>query len=858
MKIFLEFVKKRMKYLKFIFIVTVLFVLVLELIRVTKQLNGEQFKEILTAMPIIHLIIILIVGAISILPMIGYDFILKNLLNNKYERYYIFETSWLINTMNNMIGFGGIFSLGLRSQFYGRNKDPKEILNGSSKIFLFTMSGLSIYSLLTLIIVALGAVNSFLQEYWIWLLGGALYFPIVFIATTVKKKGVLGGLSIKMKAALLIVSFLEWSGVAMTFIAVGKIMGIHLPILEVVTLFMAAMVIGIVSMVPGGLGSFDVMMLLGLQHLGISQELSLAWILLYRLAYYFVPFLIGVVFFVRHLGSRFNKRFNNIPKELLIEIAHKILKFMFYFSGFRIILLESKPYDSFIFPWLTKINPWLERFIVQSPKIILGFLLIIMGRAVAQRVKRSYLLSLFLLPITLTYILFQEQDQISAIFMASMLFLVIFAKSELYREQLVLGFESMLKDGLLISGSIFFYLLFSVYAKTLKIHKLKHMAAFLLFPHENLWIAGLLAVSFVSIAMFLFTSYLEGNKRKIGLILTPKVEKRISYVLTHYGGNTESQLVYLGDKDIFFYTNNDGEDTAFLQFNYFRDKAIVMGPPSGKFQDYPKLLARFINQCDILGYSPIFYEVTEDITLILHEFGYNMIKMGEEGHVDLPNFTISGKKQRGNRATMNRMKKEGVHLKILEPPFTKEDMKQMRKISDEWLGSRKERGFSMGFFASDYITRAPVGVVKNAEDDIIAFANIMPTYTEQMVSVDLMRYSSLAPQSIMDFLFISLFNYYKDKGIKTFNLGMAPLSNVGTSRKSFVQERIANLIYQFGSHFYSFQGLREYKNKYATSWRSRYMMYSRDDMILFVIWALIRVDNKEVKMRNRHLYRSKL
>jgi phosphatidylglycerol lysyltransferase len=405
----------------------------------------------------------------------------------------------------------------------------------------------------------------------------------------------------------------------------------------------------------------------------------------------------------------------------------------------------------------------------------------------------------------------------------------------------------MLKDGLLISGLIFFYLLFSVKFRSLQMRKPKHMADFFLFPHENLWVAGLISVSFVSLLMLLFTRYLKGNKKKIGLILTPKVEKRISYVLMNYGGNTESQLVYLGDKDVFFYTKNDGEDTAFLQFSYFRDKAVVMGSPSGAMKDYPELLTRFIKECDLLGYSPVFYEVSEDITLILHEFGYNIIKMGEEGHVDLPNFTISGKKQRGNRATMNRMQKEGVRLEILEPQFAKKDLEQMREVSDEWLGSRKERGFSIGFFASDYIARASVAVVKNAKDQIIAFANIMPTYTKEMVSIDLMRYSSEAPQSIMDFLFISLFNYYKEKGIKVFNLGMAPLSNVGTSRKSFVQERIANLIYQFGSHFYSFQGLREYKNKYATSWRSRYMMYSRDDMILFVIWALVRVDNREIR-----------
>ena len=48
---------------------------------------------------------------------------------------------------------------------------------------------------------------------------------------------------------------------------------------------------------------------------------------------------------------------------------------------------------------------------------------------------------------------------------------------------------------------------------------------------------------------------------------------------------------------------------------------------------------------------------------------------------------------------------------------------------------------------------------------------------------------------------------------------MAPLANVGQSRKSFIQERIAALIYEFGSEIYSFQGLREYKEKFVSKWQ---------------------------------------
>ena len=170
------------------------------------------------------------------------------------------------------------------------------------------------------------------------------------------------------------------------------------------------------------------------------------------------------------------------------------------------------------------------------------------------------------------------------------------------------------------------------------------------------------------------------------------------------------------------------------------------------------------------------------------------------------------------------------------------------------MGGRKEKGFSLGFFSEDYLQRAPIAVIKNSDEKIVAFANFMPTYTNSIGTIDLMRHSpEEAPSGTMDFLFINLFQYMRDEmGIEYFDLGMAPLANVGTSRKSFTQERIAYLVYNFGSRFYSFGGLKEYKDKYANEWLPKYVLYSRDSWIGYVMIALLITDNAPVQAEKKY------
>lgn len=849
MEKFIEWVKTHLSKIKTIFLISVIIIVFFELSNIAKKISFEQLSTLLSEISIWNILLMAVIGLVSIIPMIGYDFTLNNILGQKPKKLYVFETSWLVNTLNNIAGFGGVISAGLRSEFYGKQTSGKKVVQALSKILVFTMSGLSIYALISFFLVMFDDHNQYLRQYWIWLIGGGLYFPIVFCLSLFGKGEYLGDLKSSHRFELIATSFLEWTGALASFISIGLLMGVQVSIRDVVPLFIAATVIGIASMIPGELGSFDLMMIIGLSALGTPRETVVAWLLLFRLFYYLIPFAIGLIFFFKNIGTTINTRYKGIPISLLKELAHKFEVLLLYFTGSMLVLSATIPEAFIRLPFLQRLNPIHSRVIVVFPAILLGFLLIVSGRGIAARVKRAYVPTIVIVTLTFLYSLLAGFRFSTGVFLAMLLLFVIFSKNELFREQLVYSAEWVTIDGIIMGSLTFLYIIIGVYNSP-KIHHRHRLPEFFLFPSEQIWFVGFVAILLVSFIILLLIRFLKNKRIQVGEEID---EPRVQHILSTYGGNADSQLVFLKDKKLFYY-NNGEEDTVFFQLSTFNNKILVMGDPSGKASDFEAATEALINEVDRYNYLPVFYENSEEMVMILHEFGYDFIKFGERAHVHLPDFTLSGKKMKGQRASFNKVLKEGFQFDVIKPPFSTETMNALKEVSDEWLGGRKEKGFSLGFFSEDYLQRTPIAVIRNSEENIVAFANFMPTYTDDIGTIDLMRHSpERAPSGTMDFLFINLFQYMRDEmGIKYFDLGMAPLANVGTSRKSFTQERIAYLVYNFGSRFYSFGGLKEYKDKYANEWLPKYVLYSRDSWIGYVMIALLITDNSPIQEEKKY------
>ncbi|MER2118023.1 MAG: phosphatidylglycerol lysyltransferase domain-containing protein, partial [Enterococcus casseliflavus] len=459
-----------------------------------------------------------------------------------------------------------------------------------------------------------------------WLLGGSLYFPIVYALSFSKKNAYLGGLQRRDRLQLIAASLLEWLGVFAAFFTTGLLMGLSVDVFQLLPLFIAASVIGIVSMIPGELGTFDVMMIMGMGSLQIPRESVIAWLLLFRLFYYIIPFLIGLLFFSKNVGVSLNQRFSGIPKSLLLEVFHKIEVLLLYLTGTMLVLSATIPEAFDQIKWLAHLNPIRLNFVMQYPSIFLGYLFLIAGRGISARVSRAYVPTLLLIAATIGYAIFAGFRFSTMLFLLLLLAIMIFSKSELFRKQLVFAWEWVTIDGLLIGSLTILYVIIGVYNMPhINRHPTHHHSMdFLLFPSEKLWLQGFVAILFVAVAMLLFARYLMGPKHQLGV---SAATDKVKHILNTYGGNSDSHLVYLKDKQVYVYPEI-GEPTVFFQFTTFNNKCLVMGDPSGKQADFPQALETFLTEMDQWNYLPVFYESSEEMVMLLHEFGYDFIKFG--------------------------------------------------------------------------------------------------------------------------------------------------------------------------------------------------------------------------------------
>ncbi|MFH0781382.1 MAG: phosphatidylglycerol lysyltransferase domain-containing protein [Pseudomonadota bacterium] len=73
------------------------------------------------------------------------------------------------------------------------------------------------------------------------------------------------------------------------------------------------------------------------------------------------------------------------------------------------------------------------------------------------------------------------------------------------------------------------------------------------------------------------------------------------------------------------------------------------------------------------------------------------------------------------------------------------------------------------------------------------------------------------------FPMIGLMLWGQEQGYRSMDLGMAPLSGLDNRAFAPLWNRVGAVVFQHGEHFYNFEGLREYKQKFKPIWSPRYL-----------------------------------
>jgi phosphatidylglycerol lysyltransferase len=582
-------------------------------------------------------------------------------------------------------------------------------------------------------------------------------------------------------------------------------------------LFVAAVSLSWLSHIPGGLGVLEGTMLLAMPE--VAADHLLASLLVFRIAYYLLPFALASTLLLGLEARQHSATAGLIARRLgpLIRIIAPNVAGMLVLGAGTVLLVSGATPE--ITARLDVVSRLLPLPLIELSHLIgsvIGVLLLILARGLFRRLDGAWVVAQGLLAGGIVASLAKGFDYEEALFLTFVSLLLYVGRDAFYRRSSLLDVSFRAGWIVTIVGAVGLSLAVGLFAY-------KHVE----YAHELWWQFALDSdasrflraslAAMVVLAGFFSLRLMQVARPRTGedAGVTEAVEEIIAR-----SPRAEAALAWTGDKQIL--VSKDG--SAFLMYAVSGASWVVLGDPVGDPAAFRGLLWQFRELVDRQGGWPVFFEVgTEHLPLYI-DLGLTLAKLGEAATVDLHSFSLEGSSRRDLRYSVRRAEREGLSFEVIPAARVRERLPELQAISDAWLQQKHaaEKGFSLGFFAPDYIARCDCAVISRG-GTAIAFANLLKGAVGGELSVDLMRHLDVVPFGTMDFLFAHLMMWGRAQGYTTFDLGMAPLSGLASHALAPTWALVGTLIFRYGEHFYNFEGLRAYKQKFRPQWTPRYL-----------------------------------
>ena len=592
--------------------------------------------------------------------------------------------------------------------------------------------------------------------------------------------------------------------------------------------YIISVVLMIVSPFLRGLGAVEFSLAYILTNFGFRHSEGLSITLLYRLFEFWLPLLAGVISYLwngRKLASRL------FPALLIFALG--IINFL---SVITPPIAERLQMNRLYFPhYLIHISKILT--------VVAGIMLIFTAASLIKGYRRAWVVSVVLCGVSIAGNLLKALDYEEAIFAGVTLIMLIYTQKE-YRlrnqpASFIRGFSwfAMAFIAVVLMNFLSFYFIdpkhFGV-DFTWKQSLYYTLHNFLFFKDNGLQPQTVFAKDFQNLNHILgiitWVLLIYSFYKASGIRHSEDEEdfENAKALVSKYGTSALDYFKLSDEKNLYFSKNNEG----FVSFRHDKNFAVVLEEPVCKEDQKIALSSEFEAHCHRLGLRTCYYRVGETAKDRFLEMKKKYFLIGQEAIMDADSFVLSGKDRKSLRNGINSLEKKGYSAELLAAPHDEEILLELQQISDSWLQefNKKEMVFAEGKFDHEMLHQQDVIVLKDAAHKILAFLNIIPDYAPQECTYDMIRRTSDAPNGSMDLLIVKLVEYAKERQIKSINLGLAPMS--GLTQPENAAEQLMNFAYHRLGTFRHYQSLRFFKEKYASRWENKYLIYNSDADLL--------------------------
>ncbi|HTC37991.1 MAG TPA: bifunctional lysylphosphatidylglycerol flippase/synthetase MprF, partial [Steroidobacteraceae bacterium] len=581
--------------------------------------------------------------------------------------------------------------------------------------------------------------------------------------------------------------------------------------------YLLALAAGAISNVPGGIGVFEFVLLLLMP--SVPEDRLLGALIAYRAIYYFTPFAIALVLLGAHevwIHRAPVVRFARVARAFLTAVTPQAIAIAVFLAGAVLLFSGATPALGNRLALLRDFVPLSVLELSHLLGSVVGVGLLIIAHGLYRRLHTAWWITIWLLCAGILLSLLKGFDYEEATILAVVVIMLASARSRFRRR------ASLIEQHFSGAWVAAFFLVLAM-AAWLVLFAYRHL------PYDNeLWWQFAFQASAPRSLRASLLAVMIGAAYGLWRVLRPapprfsapkaKDLERVASLIEN-GEDTTANLALLGDKNLLF--NKDR--TACIMFQTSGNSWVAMGDPIGPPELGEELAWEFLEDCDGMAVSPVFYQVTPERLPLYVDLGLTLSKLGEEARVPLETFSLDGAARADLRQAHRRAGRDAATFEMIERGGVAAILPELRAVSDAWLEAKNavEKRFSLGFFDERYIAHFDVGVVRH-QGAVVAFANLWRGGSTEL-SVDLMRYNEAAPKGVVDYMLIECMLWGRGRGFRWFNLGMAPLSGLEEHALAPTWHKLGRIVQRYGETFYNFEGLRKFKEKFDPVWRPRYL-----------------------------------
>ncbi len=257
---------------------------------------------------------------------------------------------------------------------------------------------------------------------------------------------------------------------------------------------------------------------------------------------------------------------------------------------------------------------------------------------------------------------------------------------------------------------------------------------------------------------------------------------------------------------------------------------LAGGDPLGDPEAWPGAILAFLDEAAMHAWAPAVMGCSElGAEVWCREGDLTALELGDEGIVNVADFSLSGRPMRNVRQMTSRVARNGYTAEVRRVgDVPQAEIDAILRVADSWRGGTTERGFSMALGR----VGAPgdeqcVIATATCDGTLRAVLHFVP-WGDDGLSLDLMRRDRSAQPGLNDFLIVEAIKAAPDLGVKRISLNFA-VFRAALERGERIGAgpvlRVWRSILLFLSKWFQIESLYKFNAKFNPVWQPRFFVF---------------------------------